>query len=402
MQKKALTTFSIAVKNLNGKPGYAVSLVAVTGLMAFALFSGLLMFYSLNNGLNSLNKRLGADIAVVPPGHERDYEGMIISGSPSRYYFEKDVERQIRNIPNVEQCTSQFFLASLDSPCCSEQVQIIGIDYDTDFIVKPWISQFNSSRMNMGEIIAGSSVLAGKNAVLTFFDREIKVAAHLAKTGTGMDTSVYINMNTMKELAEAARSKGAISGDLDIENSISAILVKVSPGQDCSMVVDSIKQQVPGAGIIRTQSLISAINANLVIISGMIRFITVILGLISVLILSMLFPVFTLSRKKEFSVLRILGAERKKLAAIVFTEVLTVSLLGAVTGITVSAIVLFPFNTYWSYRMGLPLLMPSVLMFALFSIVTLFVTVAVSSAAAAYSAYKICKAETYETMREGE
>ena len=360
------------------------------------------MSNSLNNGINSLEARLGADIAVVPPGHESEYEGIILSGAPVKFYFNKDTERLISRIDGVALCTSQFFLASLAASCCSEEVQIIGIDYDTDFVIKPWISQVYGSRIGDGEMIVGDAITVENEKTLTFFDHEMKVAARLAKTASGMDNSVYVNMNTMRTLVEAARGKGAIADDLDIGNAVSAILVKAPPDYDIETVYDNIRWDVPEVGIVKSQSLIASIAGNLNIVSGMIRSVAVVLGILAVLVLAILFSILTLIRKKEFAVLRIVGATRGRLAGIVLFEALAVSLYGAVSGIVLAALMVLPFSSYWGLRMGLPFLMPGIGELIKLSAVALIVSAAAGSIAVAYSAYKVSRAETYATMREGE
>jgi putative ABC transport system permease protein len=238
--------------------------------------------------------------------------------------------------------------------------------------------------------------------MLTFYDYDMKVAAHLAKTGSGMDNSAYVNMSTMLHLAEAARELGAIDDDLDIVNSVSAVLVKTSPGYDIEKVYNNIREDTPGIGVIKSQSLISAIAGNMDMVSGMIRLLAVILGVLAILILTVLFSVFTLGRKKEFAVLRILGAAREKLVGIVMSEALTVSLYGAAIGIIAGALAVLPFGAYWGKKMGLPFLMPGFGKLLILSVISLVASAVAGSVSVAYSAYKISRAETYATMREGE
>jgi putative ABC transport system permease protein len=402
MHKKPLTTFQIALKNLSGKPWSTFALVAFIGILAFALFGGSVLSNSLNNGINSLEARLGADIAVIPPGHESEYEGIILSGAPVKFYFNKDMERRISGINGVAHCTSQFFLASLAASCCSEEVQLIGIDYDTDFVIKPWISQVYGSQIKDGELIIGDAITVENEKTLTFFDHEMKVAARLAKTASGMDSSVYVNMNTMRVLVEAAREKGAIADDMDIGDAISAVLVKVPSDYDIETVYDNIRWDAPDVGLVKSQSIVASIAGNLNIVSGMIRSVAAVLGILAVLILVILFSVFTLIRKKEFAVMRILGATRSKLAGVVLCEALIVSLYGAISGIILAALMVLPFSSYWGKRMGLPFLMPGAGELIELSVIALILSAVAGSVAVAYSAYKVSRAETYATMREGE
>ena len=400
---KPLTTFRIAYNNLIGKPGRAAALVLVVAIMSFVFFGGAVLSRSLDNGIRSLEARLGADIAVVPPGGEAAYESAILTGAPVNFYFDRGVESQIAALAGVEQVTTQFYLATIaDIECCSTQTQIIGIDYATDFAVTPWISRFLHRQMGDGEVIVGSNVSVGRDNTVTFFGYELPVAARLERTATGMDYTVYVNMDTARLIARSAQAGGYISADVDIENAASTILVNVNPNYAISEVIWRIRRYVPNVGVVASYGIYSSFAMNLRFFTGMISTISAVLGVLAVLILVVLFSLIASGRKKEFAILRILGAPRKKLAGIVLTEAFDLSLCGAILGSFLAAIIVFPFGRYIGAQMGMPLLLPEILdSFVLFA-VAFITSVAVGPISSAYSAYKISRAETYATMREGE
>ena len=398
-----LKTLRIAYNNLSGKPWSTAALVAVVAITAFALFGGSILSKSLNNGINSLEARLGADIAVVPPGSETDYENIIITGMPAKFYLDRSIEAQIAGIPGVEQVTSQFYLTSLDSQCCSEKVQIIGIDYNTDFVTKPWISQIYDRQFGDDELIVGNSIAIDRDGTIMFVNRRYKIAAQLGKTGTGMDTVVFANMNTVQELADSIQAiDGEYLEDVDIDNSVSAVLIRVDSGFEPAQVVSNIRDNLPGIGTVTSSGLYSTIGKSLGFFTGVIRTISIILGILSVLILAVLFSLITNSRKKEFAILRILGAARKKLTGIVLAEALIISLCGTILGSFLAALAVFPFGSYIGFSMGLPFLLPDLTETLKLIILGLVFSVIVGPLFAAYSAFKISRAETYATMREGE
>jgi len=400
---KPLTTIRIAYSNLIGKPGRAASLVIVVAIMAFAFFGGAVLSLSLDNGLNSLSARLGADIAVVPLGSEAEYENVILAGAPVNFYFDRAIKQQVAEIPGVEQVTAQFYLATLaDAECCSVQTQIIGIDYDTDFVVTPWIGELINRQIGDGEVIVGSDVIISRDNTITFFDNELTVAARLERTATGMDSTVFVNMYTAHEIALAAQLGGYIPPYVDIYNAASTVLVNVSPNYDTAMVLELIRRNVPDVGLVAAYGIYSSMAMNLRFFTGIITTITVVLGIFAVFILAVLFSLITGGRKKEFAVIRILGATRRKLANIVLAEAFNISFLGAVLGCFFAGIIVFPFGRYIGVQMGMPLLLPGVFESVLLLIFSLVLAIAVGPLASAYSAWKISRAETYATMREGE
>jgi len=391
--------------NLRGKPGRTIALVTVVAIMAFTLFGGAVLSQSLNNGIGSLEARLGADIAVVPAGSETDYEDIILTGgTPISFYFHRGLEAEIAAVRGVAEVTAQFHLAAMAAAaCCDVAAQVIGIDYGTDFVVTPWIGELLHRQIGDGEVIIGSNIVPGPNNTITFFDTALNIAARLERTATGMDNTVYVSMNTARALAEnAATLLGQDWGGLDVDDAISVILVRVDPGYDVGRVVAEIQVAVPEVGVVASSAIYSSISQNLNFFTSMIRTITIVLGVIAVFILAVLFSLIANGRKKEFAILRIVGATRKKLGAIVLTEAADLSVVGAVLGCTLAAIVVFPFGRSIGAQMGMPLLLPSVADSVRLFAFALILSLAVGPLAAAYSAWRISRAETYATMREGE
>ena len=122
----------------------------------------------------------------------------------------------------------------MKADCCSVKVQIIGFDPENDFVVKPWIAESLNRPLGDMEIVIGSRVATDVGEIFRIYDQRCLVAARLAATGTGLDTAVYCNMNTMHTLLRAAEEKG-ISHKIDTGNDaevVSAIYVRTLPGAD--------------------------------------------------------------------------------------------------------------------------------------------------------------------------
>ena len=400
---KPLTTFRIAQSNLSGKPGRAAALIIVVAIMAFALFGGAILSQSLNNGMESLKARLGADIAIVPYGSEADYEDIILSGTPVSFYFDRGLVNHVAAISGVYQATAQFYLASLAlTDCCTTETQIVGINYATDFVVTPWISELLHRQIGDGEVIVGSDVLIDTNSTVTFFGTTLDVAARLSRTATGMDNTVFVNMETAVQIGHIAQAGGFIPNHIDIENAASVILVNVDPDFDVSIVMNRIRANIPDVGLIESHGIYYALTSALSFITGLIVVVMVVLGFLALLVLAVLFSLIASSRKKEFAVLRIVGATRGKLAAVVLMEAVILSAVGSAIGCLVAAIVVFPFGRIIGIQMGMPLLLPGIFASLLILILAIVISAVVGPLASAYSAYKISRAETYAVMRDGE
>ena len=60
------------------------------------------------------------------------------------------------------------------------------------------------------DVVTGCKVEAGIGEIIRIYEQRCKVVAQLEPTGTGLDTAVYCNMDTMKILLAAAEEKGEL------------------------------------------------------------------------------------------------------------------------------------------------------------------------------------------------
>ncbi|MBQ8935265.1 MAG: ABC transporter permease [Oscillospiraceae bacterium] len=397
-----LTSGRLALLNLRQRAYRTAGLGLIVALLAFVLFGGSILTISLNNGLSSLNARFGADLVVVPLGYDGDMEAILLKGEPSYFYLDASVVDDLREIKGVEAVSSQFYLTSTGAACCDLPVQIIGIDPETDFTVTPWIDHIYDT-LSDGALIIGSDVQAQSDGTIRFYGHKYRIAATLDETGTGMDQSIFANRNTVLDLMEAAKEQGYNFIDSsDPERLVSSIFIKTAEGYDAETVTHNIRVAIDGLQVIKTKSMVTGIAESIQsIVSIVYVFIAVFLAL-SIVIQTTVFTVTANERKREFAVLRTLGATRKKLAGILLEEALYISTAGGVLGVALAAGVVFPFSVYIGDRLGLPYVVPSTPTVLVVLAVSLFITILLGPLSAAYAAAKISRADTYRILREGE
>lgn len=78
-------------RNLSRRPLRTAALLVLTFFLSFVIFAGSMTVVSLQNGLETLENRLGADIIVVPNTAKRkvDPKTMILDGTPG--YFSRSM-----------------------------------------------------------------------------------------------------------------------------------------------------------------------------------------------------------------------------------------------------------------------------------------------------------------------
>ncbi len=393
----------LSFRNIIKKPVRSAALIIIAAFLAFSAFGGSVMVMSLSGGLNSLSARLGADIVVVPYSatSKVSYDSIIIQGQPGQFYMDSKYYDEIKEeISGIEKITAQFYLASAKASCCSSRLQIIGFDPETDFSVQPWIEKSYSDKLGLYDTVVGSDVTPNTDMTIEIYGKTLKVQSVLDKTGTELDHAIYVNTETMKELIKAHNEKNPNQErEVNPDNVVSSVLIKVSGGYDIDSVVGDINLHVRQVKAIRTQNMISDVADSLSGVSGMISALMIAVWALSVIIMAIAFTMIMNERKKEFAVLRVLGASRARLAGFVFKENAILTLTGGVIGVLLTVIIILLFSPLIEQSIGLPFLLPNVVTLCVAGLITVIVTVAAGALTAAISAFKISKIDTGLILR---
>ena len=395
----------LPVKNLVKKPFRTAALVLIAAFMTAALFGGSVASASLQNGLESLEKRLGADIIVVPEEAEAkvELENILLQGTPGYFYMDKSLRDRIAAVDGVELTSPQYFLVSANAECCTVQVQIIGFDEETDFTIKPWLKETYSGTLGENEIIVGSSLSTRVGHTLKLYGVECKAVGKLDATGTGLDTAIYTTNDTVRTLIRASQEKGiGVLAKQSPDDVISSVYIRVKDGYDIAEVAGNINLTVDGVEAVRTRSMITGTADRLSAISGGINAARIAVWVLAAVIMTAAFSVLAGVRRKEFAVLRTIGFSRRQLGAEVLSESGMICAAGIAAGIIITSLTVFPFGRLIEQRTGLPYLSPSIassIRYALFAAAAVLITGAISSA---YSAYRLSRADTGNILREGD
>lgn len=348
-------------KNLTRRPGRSAGLMLLAALLSFSMLCGTLFLGALQNGLSSLQDRLGADIMVVPyeATTKTNLSNILLQGSTGYFYMDAGKLADIAERPGVGQISAQFFLASTSSGCCSIPVQIIGIDPTTDFTITPWLKKSGGNGMRDMEVFVGNDLNAFVGDTLTFYGTDVTVAGKLEKTGTALDTAVYTNKDTVLSLIRSSLDLNMNDfAKIDPERVISCVLVNVADGYNVEEVANDINIHVRKVEAIQTKNMISGVAESLTGISDIIGVLMAVLWIFSIVIMVIAFSVSVRERKKEFAVLRSIGASQRKLSNLVMSEGLLLGLIGGVIGAGLALLFLVPFRSFLETALNLPFLLP--------------------------------------------
>ena len=396
-------SFRFGIRNIRKRPyrSFCLMLAAVIG--SYALFVGLALKASLNNGIGRMQERMGADLMIVPESSEIEARNILLTGEPEFFYMDVAVATAAAEIEGVECATSQFYFTSLSSDCCSTRVQLIAFDPDTDFVINPWIDERVTSDVSNGSVIIGSEVTPLSNGKVKFYGNEYSVAGKLGETATGLDHSVFMSRNTMHEILNDAKDKGYQFLNPEDDGAwVSTVLLRVSDDADITAVEKEIYNRAGGIKFIETDKLISDVAVKLGSVENIINVTLTVLLVFSFLTMILFFSVIFHERKKEFAVLRILGTSSRRICFFSLTEGITIGAAGGIIGLVLGILTVFPFNHYIENSLDVPYLMPSVAAVILYGMIGVLVTTLFGSLSSFLSTLSLAHAETYYTMRTGE
>ncbi len=393
---------SLAVKNCIRRPARSVALTLLSLILGMTILGGTLLVSGLKSGLSSLEARLGADIMVVPYAAttKSDLSNMILQGNPGYFYMDEAILEKIKGIDGIGNISAQFFLASASSGCCSYKVQIIGFDPETDFTIQPWVQISYKDKLKDMEVFVGNTLNAFSGDELTFYGTKVKVAGKLDKTGTYLDTAVYANVNTIKKLIKSAKeSKIYDFGNVDPDKIVSCVLIDAADGYSAEEIANDINLHVRGVSAVQTQNMVSDVSGKLTGIADMASALIAVIWILVLFILILAFSMSANERKKEFAVLRVLGASRMRLAVEILKESTLTSMIGSTLGALCGLGLMIIFSDLIEDSLNLPFLLPGNvgLTMALFGGIVF--SVLAGALASAISAYRISRMDAAVILR---
>ena len=393
----------LAVNNLARNPGRTAGLVALVALLAFVVYGGSLVMSSLQNGIASLEARLGADVIVAPATakSQQDLSEIIVEGVPGQFYMDASVLDKVAALEGVEAVSPQYYLSTMKAGCCSMPVQIIGFDPATDFAVQPWIARTYGGDLGLDQVVVGCNITGAPGSTIKLYGVECGIASKLEETGTKLDNAVFATNQTVQHLIAEAVSLGfPPDSHEDPATRISTVQVKVADGYDPQTIADEVNLHVRGAYAVATRSMISSVSDSVSGIARVVGVLAVVVWVLAAAVLVIAFLVAGNRRAREFAVLRVVGASRKALSGLVVKEAAITSAIGAVVGIVAALVVTIAFNGALEGALGVPFLMPDVLAMALFAIGAFAVTMIAGPLACAISASRLSRVDAGQVLRE--
>ena len=113
------------------------------------------------------------------------------------------------------------------------------------------------------------------------------------------------------------------------------------------------------------------------------------------------FAMITNERKREFAIMRVIGASRKKLLSLVMKEAGILIGIGGLLGALLGLLIMVPFRTLIEDLMGLPFLMPGAGSLVGIFVGSFLLSVSAGAISAGISAVRLSRIDAGTVLREG-
>lgn len=294
--------------------------VAVSVAVLLALF---LVYRGVTAGIETSRQRLGADILVIPASAQTLYADadLLFTGAPAVIYMSEDYAGQVARIDGVTAVTAQFFGQTLNQNCCSStaEVRLIGFDAGSDWLIQPWADQVIGRKLAANEVILGGKVEGFAEDEPEILGHRVQVAARLNPTGTDLDHSVIMDIDTVRAFSKDLQGYDHFWQKYgEPENLISALMVQVDEAQAAAVAAE-----ISGLGnvkIIQSSNVLRAIQKQMNVVFILMLGCGVLLVLASVLQLFARFFSMAWDRRSELGLYRALGATRRDLRTLIIGE----------------------------------------------------------------------------------
>jgi len=392
----------LARRNIAGNAfrSWVVALCAC--LVAGLALGTALILRGADSSLRLANQRLGADIVVVPEGTVEKVEGALLMGHTTRVWMPTRNLDLIAAVPGVQTASPQIYLSTLlNASCCSvPNMFLVAYDPSTDFTLEPWLKSTIGQGLRLGEVVGGAFVFTPEGEQnIQIYGYLVTLKANLEPTGTGIDQSMFMTMETARDIARVSVTMAVAPLEIP-EDSISAVMVRLEPGADPQATAVEIMHRVQGVTPIVSSNLFQAYRKQLGSLrAGIGATLSLTLGL-SVVLIGLVFSMAANERRRELGVLRAMGASRTFVFRTLLVEAGMLALAGALTGIVLTVLVVYLFHTLIVVTLGLPVLLPALSTLVLEVLAGLAVALVVITLAALLPAWRISRLDPAIAMRE--
>ncbi len=323
---------------MHAHPIRAVILIALTSLQAFCILFALLMTLEMRGELALAKARLGADILVYPTAaaSQIDLDKLIMQGTPVEVYKSRSLLDRMDSCDEISAVSHQIYIS--DTLANGDKITIVGYEPESDFVITPWLNDASAINTEVGSVIVGSNILSderfgsvlGKQGYITLFGEEWAISDSLYETGSILDNSVFVSMDTLDKIIDAATGMGNDKyASISPHTDFTVALLRINNPNRVKSAADWINIYVRKVEAVRSEESIANTSNGIGSATSTIAFVAVIVWAVLLFAMGVTESMITKERAREIFVWRSIGASRGIVGKVMLTEAFIVHGIGA-------------------------------------------------------------------------
>jgi putative ABC transport system permease protein len=172
--------------------------------------------------------------------------------------------------------------------------------------------------------------------------RVFKVVSMLQPTGTGMDSTFFMDIKTAQDMCLESEVLRENWTKRDPHDYISVIMIKFEEGVDPNAFVRQVEESGMEAKVLLTGETISSLQSQLEVTMKVMFVLWLASLLIAILSLVGRFNALAKERKKEIGLLRAIGLKKGQVFGLIIGETCTMAIMGGVLGSALALLCMNP------------------------------------------------------------
>ncbi len=322
-----------------------IILVILTCSQTVCIFTGLMVMMGMRQETSLVQGRLGADVLVYPTEAftKIDKKHLLMQGTPVEVYRDRLILSKMEYCDGIAGVTYQIYLK--EKKADGEDLWIVGYEPETDFVISPWMEDGRSVSLHAGSLATGSKVDISEDGTVEIYGCKWPVGARLSETGSAMDTTIFVPVETLDQLIDAAVEAGIDTySDIDPESDFSAALIRVTDKEQAEGVLNWINIYVRKATAVQSEETLTQTASGVRGASGTVAVIAALAWVVLLIALGITQSILMKERIREIFVWHSIGASRELVNHVMLSEALIVYLTGAAAGALTAGIVFWFFG----------------------------------------------------------
>lgn len=392
-----------AWKNTVRRPGQSIFTVIITAFSIFTVVMVLAVFFMITEGLALSEERLGADVMVLPAGAEIDAYHALFTAEPANIYMPRAVLSEIAAVKGVAHATPQFFTQTLNASCCSVSTatRLVGFDSASDFILTPYFAAQDYQQLEDDQVIVGGRVEAFLGNVVSILGKPFHVVGTLYPTGSGMDDTIFLNIDIARELAGNNSELKDLWSKAAPHDLVSAVLIKTDSGVGSSQVISRINRLGWEIQAISTADVVEHVREQMEVVGQIIWGFGAAVLVVAALSLTGRFNALAAERKREIGLMRAMGVQRLQVFQLIMAEALIMAVAGGIVGSYLACIFADPLVEAIKAAFVLPAGLWTLTTALKCGAAGLSISVLMGAAASFYPAFKSAGLEPQQAISQG-